>query len=504
MGQYEPFAQSLWNAAYRAQDIIRDGLLTRDRIQPILDEFRRAHSLFQASLGTTPFPLAEPAEATPVVLMTATAPPPGAIAALPAPTEARVEDHDEGEVVGASADAEKEPSAEEVDKDADGEDEDAEGDEQGGSGAEDEEEVEEEAPARRKTRARASTTSGPASKKRKTEPSSSKGSAKDKATWSFAGAERVRPDPQFRVHLAEYMGSAQCKSCLERGEQFCVVPYTPDGRTQTCRGCSTSKHGCRYAGGRPGTIDLSVLSSAPKSSGSKPVRATPVVEVPPRPLRKVSKSSSPKKTAPAPLPHNPPRRRAQPTPTGAAARMMAPADPPQRVPSPTPPLFFPSSSPTPPPAPVARPTPPAPPAAFTEHRAPAVTPSPAFSARTLSSSSSSWAVPPASTFQDRLEVMLREARDRVAQAQFEANVARAALARAQSEVSFADTQLQHAQAHLQLVEESLERQREPSAPEPPLMGADFSLRDDVMGEPAGPEEGGSAATPRGKGKGRAK
>ena len=182
--------------------------------------------------------------------------------------------------------------------------------------------------------------------------------------------------------------------------------------------------------------------------------------------------------------------------------MMAPADPSQHVPSPTPPLFFPSSSPTPLPTPAARPTPPAPPAAFTEHCAPTVTPSPAFSAWTLSSSLSSWAVLPASTFQDHLEVMQQEARDRVAQAQFEANVARAALARAQTEVSFADTQLQHAQAHLQLVEESLERQREPSAPEPPLMGVDFSLRDDVMGEPAGPEEGSSAATPRGKGKGK--
>ena len=76
VGQYQPFAQSLWNAAYHAQDIIRDGLLTRDHIQPILDEFRRAHSLFQASLGMIPFPLAEPAEVTPVILMTATAPPP--------------------------------------------------------------------------------------------------------------------------------------------------------------------------------------------------------------------------------------------------------------------------------------------------------------------------------------------------------------------------------------------------------------------------------------------
>ena len=208
--------------------------------------------------------------------------------------------------MGTSTDAEKEPSAEEVNKDADGEEEDAEDDEQGGSGAEDEEEVEEEASTCRKTKAQAATTSGSASKKRKTESSSSKGSAKDKATWLFAEAEWMCSYPQFHVHLAEYMGSAQCKSCRERGEQFCVVPYTPNEQTQTCRGCSTSKHGCVYAGGRPGTIDLLVLSSAPKSSGSKPVRATPVVEVPPRPSRKASKSLSPKKTTPGPLPHNPP------------------------------------------------------------------------------------------------------------------------------------------------------------------------------------------------------
>ena len=102
MGQYEPFARSLWDAAYRAQDILQAGLLTRDRLQPILDEFRRAHSLFEASLGTTPFPLAEPDEATPVVLVTATAPPPGTTAALPAPTEVRAEDEREGEGVGES------------------------------------------------------------------------------------------------------------------------------------------------------------------------------------------------------------------------------------------------------------------------------------------------------------------------------------------------------------------------------------------------------------------
>ena len=224
-----------------------------------------------------------------------------------------------------------------------------------------------------------------------------------------------------------------------------MVPYGPNTKTQTCRGCAASNRVCEYAGGSGPTIDLRILAvvglpasrpTAKHEVGSaakrtaRPTASQLNAEVSARVTRSLPKSSSPEKTEIRPSLHAAPKR-LTPVPNKPSTVTLSP-----------PPILPDALTISPP---IAGPL-------FPESRAPDVEPSSALSMHTLSSIAS-WMAPVRSSYLQDIQLRLISARQFFSQTNLDHELAQSHLERTRATLELARRDLRN-------VERALHRESE--------------------------------------------